>query len=86
MTASLPQVGTRLDATLPDRPERSAGRPGVWRMYHNGGMTDDETQPLREEQETGAEGTGSEDTPPAAPSGDDESPLGDSDQHSTADA
>jgi hypothetical protein len=51
-----------------------------------GGMTDDEPQPLREGQESGAEGTASKDTPPPAPSGDDESPLGDSDQHSTADA
>jgi hypothetical protein len=49
-------------------------------------MTDDETQPRREGQETGAEGAGSQDTPPPAPSGDDDSPLGDSDQHSTADA
>ncbi len=55
-------------------------------MYHNDGMTDDETQPLREGQDSGAEGAGSKDTPPAAPSGDDDSPLGDSDQHSTADA
>ncbi len=51
-----------------------------------GGMTDDEPQPLREGQETGAEGTVSKDTPPAAPASDDDSPLGDTDQHSSADA
>jgi hypothetical protein len=43
-------------------------------------------QDKRDEQETGAEGEGSKDTPPPAPAPDDDSPLGDTDQHSTADA
>ena len=54
-------------------------------MHHNGGMTDDERD-KRDEQDLGAEGEGSKDVPPAAPSGDDDSALGDTDQHSTADA
>jgi hypothetical protein len=48
-------------------------------------MTDDERD-TRDEQDIGAEGGGSEDVPPPVPSGDDDSPLGDTDQHSTADA
>jgi hypothetical protein len=51
-------------------------------------MTDDEQRderPVRDDQ-TGAEGQGSKDTPPPAPSDDDDTPLGDTDQHSTADA
>ncbi len=48
-------------------------------------MTDDEQDPA-ERGEAGAEGGGSADVPPAAPSGDDDSALGDTDQHSSADA
>ena len=57
------------------------------RRGHNVGMTDDEQRerPVRDD-ETGAEGQGSKDVPPAAPSSDDDSALGDTDQHSSADA
>ena len=54
-------------------------------MQHNGRMTDDERD-SRDQQDIGAEGGGSEDVPPPAPSSDDDSALGDTDQHSTADA
>jgi hypothetical protein len=36
--------------------------------------------------EPGSEGEGSKETPPPLPDPDDDTPLGDSDQHSTADA
>ena len=49
-------------------------------------MTDDEQPERRPQDDVGAEGAGSEDTAPAAPSSDDDSPLGDTDQHSSADA
>ncbi len=39
-----------------------------------------------DQDDAGAQGQGSQDTPPAAPSSDDDSPLGDTDQHSSADA
>ena len=63
------------------RGRRVTARP----VHHNGGMTDDERD-KRDEQELGAEGEGSEDVLPAAPSEDDDSALGDTDQHSSADA
>lgn len=40
----------------------------------------------RDEDEPGAEGGGSADTPPPAPAESDDTPLGDTDQHSEADA
>ena len=43
-------------------------------------------QDTPERQDPGAEGEGSKDVPPAAPSSEDDSALGDTDQHSTADA
>ena len=54
-------------------------------VQHNGAMTDTE-QDKRDEQDLGAEGEGSRDVAPAAPSSDDDSALGDTDQHSSADA
>ena len=48
-------------------------------------MTDDEkTEEVKDTPGTGAEGgdEGSADTPPGAPSQDDDTPLGDTDQHS----
>ena len=48
-------------------------------------MTDDE-QDKRAQQDTGAEGEGAKNVAPAAPSSDDDTALGDTDQHSTADA
>lgn len=49
-----------------------------------------EREPAPEDrpEEPGAEGgsSGSKDVPPAAPKEDDDSPLGDTDQHSDADA
>ena len=49
-------------------------------------MHDDDDEPRMPDEQIGAEGEASKDVPPAAPSSDDDSPLGDSDQHSTADA
>jgi hypothetical protein len=48
-------------------------------------MTDDE-QTSGEREAPGAEGGASKDAPPPAPAKDDDSPLGDTDQHSSADA
>jgi hypothetical protein len=49
-------------------------------------MTMDETKPEPEEFPAGAEGQGSADTStPFTPSEDDDSPVGDTDQHSKAD-
>ena len=48
-------------------------------------MTDDEQTPA-EGGTPGAEGGASQDAPPPAPAKDDDSPLGDTDQHSSADA
>jgi hypothetical protein len=53
---------------------------------HNGGMHIDEDPREPDQDDAGAQGQGSQDTPPAAPSSDDDSPLGDTDQHSSADA
>ncbi|MBA3327287.1 MAG: hypothetical protein H0T43_03185 [Solirubrobacterales bacterium] len=47
-------------------------------------MFDDETEEVRDEGGTGSEGQGSKDDLPAAPSEDDDTPLGDTDQHSEA--
>ena len=49
---------------------------------------DEERRPEDEPEEPGAEGGtgGSADTPPALPSEDDDTALGDTDQHSDADA
>ena len=49
---------------------------------------DDRTKPEDEPGKPGAEGgsSGSADTPPPAPEPDDDSPLGDTDQHSDANA
>lgn len=46
----------------------------------------DDTEEVRDRGGTGAEGGENEnaDTPPAAPSRDDDTPLGDTDQHSQA--
>jgi hypothetical protein len=53
-------------------------------------MTDDETRKQAEDEagEPGAEGGsgGSAETPPPVPDSDDDSPLGDTDQHSDANA
>ena len=49
-------------------------------------MTEDEQPRPDDREEGGAEGDASKDTPPAAPASDDDSPLGDTDQHSSADA
>jgi len=69
---------------------RESARAGPWPSAvrwarHNGGMTDDEETP-RERGTPGAEGEAAKDTPPPAPAKDDDSPLGDTDQHSSADA
>jgi hypothetical protein len=56
---------------------------------HHGRMTEEErTRPEDEHGEPGAEGgsEGSADTPPPAPDRDDDSPVGDTDQHSDASA
>jgi hypothetical protein len=46
-------------------------------------MDDDE----KDDTKTGSEGdSNAKDRPPAAPASDDDSPLGDTDQHSSADA
>jgi hypothetical protein len=51
-------------------------------------MTDKRTRPEDDAGEPGAEGgsEGSADTPPPAPDTDDDSPMGDTDQHSDANA
>ena len=66
------------------------GRPGARRRRSGGHatmglMTDDEQTP-GERGTPGAEGEASKDAPPPAPDKDDDSPLGDTDQHSSADA
>ncbi len=70
---------------LPAHRRTGGGGVAAGTVQHNGAMTDTE-QDKRDEQDLGAEGEGSRDVPPAAPSGDDDSALGDTDQHSSADA
>ena len=45
-------------------------------------MTDDDTAETEDRGGIGAEGEANRDTLPAMPNGDDDSPLGDTDQHS----
>ena len=59
-------------------------------MGHHGRMTEDEDRKRPEDEpgQPGAEGgsSGSADTPPPKPDSDDDSPMGDTDQHSDANA
>jgi hypothetical protein len=49
-------------------------------------MTDEERAEPRKDDDIGSEGEGSKDTPPPLPAEDDDTPLGDTDQHSDAQA